>query len=73
MQTPIWSTSPLPFQDVADLLLGDSAFLGAAKKGPIARVEKLRLADNLRWRDSQGRDFTPLHLAAAINDVGLSR
>ena len=69
MQTPIWSSSPPPLQDVADLLRGNSALLGAAKKGPITRVEKLLSAANLTCRDSQGRTSTPLHLAAGYNNL----
>ena len=67
MQTPIWSSSPPPLQDVADLLRGDCALLDAAKKATIARVQKLLSGANLRCRDSQGRNPTPLHLAAGYN------
>ena len=69
MQTPIWSSSPPPLQDVADLLRGDSALLDAAKKATIARVQKLLSGANLRCRDSQGRNPTPLHLAAGYNNL----
>ena len=48
---------------MADLLLGDSALLDAAKKGNLARLQRLLTADNINCRDSQGRNSTPLHLA----------
>ena len=50
-------------QDVQDLLRGDAALLEAAKKGNLARVQKLVTPDNINCRDSQGRNSTPLHLA----------
>lgn len=42
-------------QDVADLLRGDAALLDAAKKGNLARVQKLLNPDNINCRDSQVR------------------
>lgn len=42
-------------QDVADLLRGDSALLEAAKKGNLARVQKLLTQENINCRDSQVR------------------
>lgn len=56
-------------QDVADLLRGDAALLEAAKKGNLARVQKLATAENINCRDTQGRNSTPLHLAAGYNNV----
>lgn len=50
-------------QDVADLLRGNSALLDAAKKGNLARVQRLVSQDNINCRDAQGRNSTPLHLA----------
>lgn len=50
-------------QDVADLLRGNTALLDAAKKGNLARVQRLVTADNINCRDAQGRNSTPLHLA----------
>lgn len=42
-------------QDVADLLRGDAALLDAAKKGNLARVQKLLNPENINCRDSQVR------------------
>ncbi|KAK7463981.1 hypothetical protein BaRGS_00038021 [Batillaria attramentaria] len=56
-------------QDVADLLRGDAALLEAAKKGNLARVQKLASSENINCRDTQGRNSTPLHLAAGYNNV----
>ncbi|XP_040563425.1 poly [ADP-ribose] polymerase tankyrase-2 [Lepeophtheirus salmonis] len=56
-------------QDVMDLLKGDSALLDAAKKGNLTRVQKLLTTDNINCRDSQGRNSTPLHLAAGYNNL----
>ncbi|XP_048249327.1 poly [ADP-ribose] polymerase tankyrase-1-like isoform X1 [Haliotis rufescens] len=56
-------------QDVADLLRGDAALLEAAKKGNLARVQKLASQENINCRDTQGRNSTPLHLAAGYNNV----
>lgn len=50
-------------QDVADLLRGNAALLDAAKKGNLARVERLVNVENINCRDAQGRNSTPLHLA----------
>lgn len=43
--------------------LGDAALLEAAKKGNLARVQKLLTQENINCRDNQGRNSTPLHLA----------
>lgn len=51
-----------------DLLRGDVALLDAAKKGCLARVQKLCTPDNINCRDQQGRNSTPLHLAAGYNN-----
>ncbi|XP_012287563.1 tankyrase isoform X2 [Orussus abietinus] len=56
-------------QDVADLLWGNSALLDAAKKGNLARVQRLVTQDNINCRDAQGRNSTPLHLAAGYNNL----
>ena len=56
-------------QDVLDLLRGDSALLDAAKKGNLTRVQKLLTPENINCRDSQGRNSTPLHLAAGYNNL----
>ena len=42
---------------------GDAALLEAAKKGNLARVQKLASTENINCRDTQGRNSTPLHLA----------
>ncbi|KAH8295482.1 hypothetical protein KR018_012020 [Drosophila ironensis] len=54
--------------DVAELLRGPSALLDAAKKGNLARVQRLVTADSINCRDAQGRNSTPLHLAAGYNN-----
>ncbi|KAF7401149.1 poly ADP-ribose polymerase tankyrase [Vespula maculifrons] len=56
-------------QDVADLLCGNSALLDAAKKGNLARVQRLVTQDNINCRDTQGRNSTPLHFAAGYNNL----
>lgn len=53
--------------DVADLLRGNSALLDAAKKGILARVQRLVTSENINCRDTQGRNSTPLHLAGKIS------
>lgn len=55
-------------EDVADLLRGKSALLDAAKKGNLARVQRLVSPENINCRDSCGRNSTPLHLAAGYNN-----
>uniref|UniRef100_A0A8C4R2Z1 Poly [ADP-ribose] polymerase n=1 Tax=Eptatretus burgeri TaxID=7764 RepID=A0A8C4R2Z1_EPTBU len=55
--------------DIQDLLRGDAALLDAAKKGCLARVQKLCSTENVNCRDSQGRNSTPLHLAAGYNNL----
>jgi len=59
-------------QDIADLLRGDAALLDAAKKGHLARVHKLVTSSNINCRDSQGRNSTPLHLAAGYNNLDVA-
>lgn len=54
--------------EVADLLRGNLALLDAAKKGNLARVQRLLTPENINCRDSQGRNSTPLHLAAGYNN-----
>ncbi|XP_024083143.1 tankyrase isoform X2 [Cimex lectularius] len=56
-------------QEVADLLRGNSALLDAAKRGNLARVQRLVTPENINCRDTQGRNSTPLHLAAGYNNV----
>ena len=65
----IFKTNFLGDQDVLDLLKGDSALLDAAKKGNLSRVQKLLTPENINCRDSQGRNSTPLHLAAGYNNL----
>lgn len=55
-------------QDVADMLRGNAALLDAAKKGCLARVQRLVSTENINCRDAQGRNSTPLHLAAGYNN-----
>lgn len=52
--------------DIQDLLRGDAALLDAAKKGCLARVQKLCSPENINCRDTQGRNSTPLHLAGNV-------
>jgi len=47
-------------------LTGDAALLEAAKKGNLARVQKLVSPQNINCRDTQGRNSTPLHLAGHL-------
>lgn len=53
-------------EDVADLLRGKGALLDAAKKGNLARVQRLVTPENINSRDSQGRNSTLLHLAGEL-------
>lgn len=55
-------------QEIADLLKGNSALLDAAKKGDLSRIQRLLTPENINCRDSQGRNSTPLHLAAGYNN-----
>lgn len=55
--------------DIQDLLRGDAALLDAAKKGCLARVQKLCSPDNINCRDTQGRNSTPLHLAGGWSSL----
>lgn len=48
------------------LIAGDAALLEAAKKGNLARVQKLATDENINCRDTQGRNSTPLHLAGKL-------
>lgn len=52
--------------EVADLLRGNAALLDAAKKGNLARVQRLLTGENINCRDTQGRNSTPLHLAGMM-------
>lgn len=56
-------------EDVADLLRGKGALLDAAKKGNLARVQRLVTPENINIRDSQGRNSTLLHLAGNIKHL----
>jgi tankyrase len=65
------NASPLDLakdQEIADLLKGNAALLEAAKKGDLARVQKLLTPENINCRDTEGRHSTPLHLAAGYNN-----
>ncbi|XP_065883611.1 poly [ADP-ribose] polymerase tankyrase-2-like [Dysidea avara] len=53
--------------DLADLLKGNVALLEAAKKGNLTKVKKLCNDGNINCTDDQGRNSTPLHLAAGYN------
>ncbi len=55
--------------DIQDLLRGDAALLDAAKKGCLARVQKLCSPENINCRDTQGRNSTPLHLAGDVTFI----
>ena len=44
--------------------------LDAAKKGCLSRIQKLVTTENVNCRDTQGRNSTPLHLAAGYNNIG---
>lgn len=59
-------------QEIADLLLGNAAILDAAKKGELARLKGLITSDNVNCRDCQGRNSTPLHLAAGYNNFDVA-
>lgn len=50
------------------MLKGNSALLDAAKKGDLARIQKLLTPENINCRDTQGRNSTALHLAAGYNN-----
>lgn len=55
-------------QEISDLLRGNAALLESAKKGNLARVQRLLTSENINCRDTQGRNSTPLHLAAGYNN-----
>ncbi|XP_018648139.1 putative tankyrase [Schistosoma mansoni] len=55
--------------DVYDLLRGDIAVLEAAKKGNLTKIKRLVTSENINCRDTQGRNSTPLHLAAGYNNI----
>ncbi|CAF1195201.1 unnamed protein product [Adineta ricciae] len=59
--------------DIADLLRGDSAILELAKKGNLERLRKLITPENVNCRDPQGRNSTPLHLAAGYNHYEIAQ
>ncbi|XP_064833770.1 poly [ADP-ribose] polymerase tankyrase-1 isoform X5 [Oncorhynchus masou masou] len=59
--------------DIQDLLRGDAALLDAAKKGCLARVQKLCSPENINCRDTQGRNSTPLHLAGETGHQDIAR
>ena len=60
-------------QEITDLLLGNAAILDAAKKGELNRLKKLITPVNVNCRDSQGRNSTPLHLAAGYNNFDVAK
>ncbi|CAH8475125.1 unnamed protein product [Heterobilharzia americana] len=55
--------------DVYDLLRGDISVLEAAKKGNLTKIKRLVTPENINCRDTQGRNSTPLHLAAGYNNI----
>uniref|UniRef100_A0A183TH09 ANK_REP_REGION domain-containing protein n=1 Tax=Schistocephalus solidus TaxID=70667 RepID=A0A183TH09_SCHSO len=56
---------------VYDLLRGDIAVLEAAKRGNLTKIQRLIIPENINCRDTQGRNSTPLHLAAEfLLDMG---
>ncbi len=57
---------------VYDLLRGDTAVLEAAKRGNLVKVQRLITPENINCRDTQGRNSTPLHLAAGYNNLEVS-
>lgn len=60
-------------EEIVDLLQGNIAILDAAKKGELGRLARLVTADNVNCRDSQGRNSTPLHLAAGYNNFEVAQ
>lgn len=54
-------------QEVADLLRGNAALLDSAKKGNLARLQRLLTTENINCRDVQGRNSSLLHLAGKKN------
>ncbi|VDK22061.1 unnamed protein product, partial [Taenia asiatica] len=54
---------------VYDLLRGDTAVLEAAKRGNLAKIQRLITPENINCRDTAGRNSTPLHLAAGYNNL----
>lgn len=54
---------------MADLLRGNAALLDAAKKGNLARVQRLVTSENINCRDAQGRNSTPLHLSGWFSHI----
>ena len=72
-----WSLSPPLFEVVPCGSLyhlvfhcaGDAALLEAAKKGILARVQKLVTEENINCRDMMGRNSTPLHLAGRVRNL----
>ncbi|XP_017461233.1 PREDICTED: tankyrase-2-like, partial [Rhagoletis zephyria] len=59
--------------EITDLLLGNAAILEAAKRGELARLVRLLTPDNVNCRDAQGRNSTPLHLAAGYNNFEVAQ
>lgn len=60
-------------QEITDLLLGNAAILEAAKRGELSRLVKLLTPENVNCRDAQGRNSTPLHLAAGYNNFEVAQ
>nr|VZI37613.1 unnamed protein product [Spirometra erinaceieuropaei] len=54
---------------VYDILRGDIAVLEAAKRGNLSKIQRLIIPENINCRDTQGRNSTPLHLAAGYNNI----
>lgn len=46
--------------------------MDAAKKGILARVQRLVTSENINCRDTQGRNSTPLHLAGKVINIFIS-
>ncbi|VDN27253.1 unnamed protein product [Dibothriocephalus latus] len=70
------TVSPVCLQDtdslVYDILRGDIAVLEAAKRGNLTKIQRLIIPENINCRDTQGRNSTPLHLAAGYNNIEAS-
>ena len=56
-------------EDISDLLRGDEALLEAARKGELPRILKLINTTNVNCRDVNGRNSSPIHLAAGYNQL----
>lgn len=68
-KTPLDLVREEDHEFASDLLRGNAALLDAAKNGNLSRVQRLVTSDNINCRDAQGRNSTPLHLAAGYNNI----